>query len=149
MTVKFTLEFPTIDEAIAALTKLSADPGTVAANAVSEINTRTPVIEAPKTEAPKPKAEKTASPPAAAASSQPETVAAPPASSPEASASVPAAESVDYPTLQKAVFALAGKSREAAAAVAASLGVKTFKELDASKWGEALAAVNAKIAELG
>jgi hypothetical protein len=51
-------------------------------------------------------------------------------------------ESVDYPTLQKAVFALAGKSREAAGAVAAALGVKTFKELDSSKWAEALAAVN-------
>lgn len=57
-------------------------------------------------------------------------------------------ESVDYPTLQKAVFALAGKSRDAAAAVAASLGVKTFKELDADKWGEALTAVSAKMAEL-
>lgn len=36
----------------------------------------------------------------------------------------------------------------AAAAVAASFGVKTFKELDAAKWGEALAAVQAKVAEL-
>ena len=50
--------------------------------------------------------------------------------------------SVDYPTLQKAVFALAGKSREAAGAVAASMGVKTFKELPEDKWAEALAAVN-------
>lgn len=57
--------------------------------------------------------------------------------------------SVDYPTLQKAVFALAGKSRDAAAAVAQSFGVKTFKELDSSKWGDALDAVQAKIAELG
>lgn len=60
----------------------------------------------------------------------------------------PASIAADYPTLQKAVFALAGKSRDAAAAVAASFGVKTFKELDASKWGEALAAVQAKTAEL-
>jgi hypothetical protein len=57
-----------------------------------------------------------------------------------------AAPSVDYPTLQKAVFALAGKSREAAAAVAASLGVKTFKELDQSKWADALEAVNERLA---
>lgn len=64
-----------------------------------------------------------------------------------ASSSEPAG-SVDYPTLQKAVFALAGKSREAAAAVAASLGVKTFKELPADKWADALAAVNGKLAEL-
>lgn len=57
-------------------------------------------------------------------------------------------ESVEYPVLQKAVFALAGKSREAAAAVAASMGVKTFKELAEGKWAEALTAVNAKLAEL-
>ena len=62
-------------------------------------------------------------------------------SSPKPSASV-----VDYPTLQKAVFALAGKSRESAAAVAASMGVKTFKELDQAKWADALAAVNAALA---
>lgn len=54
--------------------------------------------------------------------------------------------SVDYPTLQKAVFALAGKSRDKAAAVAATLGVKTFKELPESKWAEALAAVNEALA---
>ena len=64
-----------------------------------------------------------------------------------AQAEAPAA--IDYPTLQKAVFALAGKSRDAASAVAASFGVKTFKELPADKWADALAAVNAKIAELG
>ena len=56
--------------------------------------------------------------------------------------------SVDYPTLQKAVFALAGKSREAAAAVASSFGVKTFKELPEAQWGEALGAVNDKLSEL-
>jgi hypothetical protein len=62
---------------------------------------------------------------------------------------VPApAAAVEYPVLQKAVFTLAGKSRDAAAAVAASMGVKTFKELPADKWADALAAVNAKIAEL-
>jgi hypothetical protein len=56
--------------------------------------------------------------------------------------------SVDYPTLQKAVFALAGKSRDAATAVASSFGVKTFKELPEAKWAAALVAVNAKLAEL-
>lgn len=66
----------------------------------------------------------------------------------EAAAPASTAAEVDYPTLQKAVFALAGKSREAAAAVAASFGVKTFKELPEAKWGEALAAVQAKTAEL-
>lgn len=64
-------------------------------------------------------------------------------SSPEASVEP---QAVDYPTLQKAVFALAGKSRDSAAAVAASFGVKTFKELDQSKWAEALFAVNIALA---
>lgn len=59
-----------------------------------------------------------------------------------------APSAVEYPVLQKAVFTLAGKSRDAASAVAQSFGVKTFKELDASRWGEALAAVQAKTAEL-
>lgn len=118
-----------------------------------------PTPAEPKAEAKKPKA--TPAPqPAAPAPSQPtaeaavadapaKSTAAPapqPSTAPAAAAS--SASEVDYPTLQKAVFALAGKSREAAAAVAASFGVKTFKELDASKWGDALAAVNAKIAEV-
>ena len=87
-----------------------------------------------------------------------ESVAAePPASTAAASSPAPApapaptaepAASVDYPTLQKAVFTLAGKSREAAAAVAQSFGVKTFKDLPADKWAAAFAAVNAKLAEL-
>ena len=67
---------------------------------------------------------------------------------PAAETSTSRASSVGYPTLQKAVFTLAGKSREAAAAVVASFGVKTFKDLPADKWADALAAVNAKLAEL-
>jgi hypothetical protein len=72
------------------------------------------------------------------------------ASAPAAPAASPASSSapVDYPTLQKAVFALAGKSREAAAAVASSFGVKTFKELGQDQWGAALGAVQEKLAEL-
>jgi hypothetical protein len=53
---------------------------------------------------------------------------------------------VDYPTLQKAVFALAGKSREAAAGIAAHFGVKTFKELPQDKWADALEAVQERLA---
>ena len=72
-----------------------------------------------------------------------------PVAAPEpAPAPAPAVSSVDYATLQKAVFALAGTSREAAAGVAASLGVKTFKELPEGKWAEALGAVQEKLAEL-
>lgn len=57
-------------------------------------------------------------------------------------------ESVEYPVLQKAVFTLASKSREKAAAVAASFGVKTFKELSEDKWFAALTAVNAALEEV-
>ena len=104
-----------------------------------------------KVEAPKPP--KPAATPAAA-----ETKAAKPAPAAESpsdpkpepvattSSEKPSASVVDYPTLQKAVFALAGKSRESAAAVAASMGVKTFKELDQAKWADALVAVNAALA---
>lgn len=75
-----------------------------------------------------------------------DTVAADPKPEPEATtSSAKPSASVDYPTLQKAVFALAGKSRESAAAVAASMGVKTFKELPEARWAEALAAVNAAL----
>lgn len=79
-----------------------------------------------------------------------ESVAAePPASTAAAASPAPApAPAVEYTVLQKAVFTLAGKSREAAAAVAASFGVKTFKDLPSDKWADALAAVNAKLAEL-
>ena len=38
---------------------------------------------------------------------------------------------------------------QALARLATVMGVKTFKELDAARWPEALAAVNTKIAELG
>lgn len=65
-----------------------------------------------------------------------------------AEAPTEAPTAVDYPTLQKAVFALAALNREAVIATAGSFGVKTFKELDQSKWAAALEAVQAKVAEL-
>lgn len=77
------------------------------------------------------------------------------APAPEVTAEPQAAEApteaptaVDYPTLQKAVFALAALNREAVIATAGSFGVKTFKELDQGKWAAALEAVQAKLAEL-
>jgi hypothetical protein len=100
-----------------------------------------PVAAKPKADKPKaePKAEVAADPKPAAEPSTPEAPAAQIASS---------SEPIEYPVLQKAVFALAGKSRDAAAAVAAGFGVKTFKELPAEQWADALAAVNAKLAEI-
>ena len=107
-----------------------------AAAPAAEVKADKPKAEKPKAE---PKAEVAADPKPAAEPSAPE---APAAST--ASSSAP----IEYPVLQKAVFALAGKSRDAAAAVAAGFGVKTFKELPADQWGAALAAVNDKLAEL-
>lgn len=86
--------------------------------------------------------------PAKAAKPAPAPVAAPaPAIAAPAEAPAPAAApEVEYAVLQKAVFALAGRSREAAAAIAAHFGVKTFKELEAARWGDALEAVNERLA---
>lgn len=133
--VQITLHFVTLAAARAALLEI---PQT---SLVGGLSTEALPAAAVKIEAPKPvKAEKPAKVEAPVA----EAVAAPVVEEPAAPA---AATAVDYPTLQKAVFALAGKSREAAAAVAADLGVKTFKELTEDKWAEALAAVNAALAE--
>jgi len=117
----------------------ATSPGTAAKAAASE--TKTPASDTSPTTS-SAAASGAAEGNAAAGPSTQEAPAAQTASSGEAS------KSVDYPTLQKAVFALAGKSREAAAAVAASMGVKTFKELAQDKWADALVAVNAKLAEL-
>lgn len=77
-----------------------------------------------------------------------EVVAAAKEETPVVEAPTEAPTAVDYPTLQKAVFALAALNREAVIATAGSFGVKTFKELDQSKWAAALEAVQAKVAEL-
>lgn len=107
---------------------------------------------APQAPAPaKTKAEKTAAAPApAAAVPSPEPAAAvsappPPVSAP---ATVSAPPTIDYPTLQTAVFRLAELSREVVGAVAESFGVKTFRSLAPERWSEALAAVNAEIENL-
>ena len=130
--ITVTLTFRSIDEAVRALREI---PESALAGA--------PV--ATKDEVPAPKPSKTAAEPAVA---QPQ----PTAKHEEAPAPAAAADqsepAPDYPTLQKAVFTLAGKDREAAMAIARSFGVRTFKELPADKWAEALAAVNAKLAEL-
>ncbi len=63
-------------------------------------------------------------------------------------AEVKKAPTIEYTVLQKAVFALASISRDAVIELAASFGVKSFKELDAGRWDDALTAVNAKVEEL-
>lgn len=141
--ITVTLTFTSIDAAVRALREI---PESALAGAQ---------VEAPvaKDDSPDPKpvnasrASKTADEPVVA---QPQPTAKREEATAQPAADAPAetAPSVDYLTLQKAVFALAAKSREAAAAVAQSFGVKTFKELPAGLWGAAYAAVTAKLAEL-
>lgn len=114
-----------IRELVAAWSRLPTNPGT------AEVKKEAPIGVKPD---PKPVATK-ATPQAATP--------VPPASS-----ATPSGAAVEYADLQKAVFALARNSTTSAAAVATSLGVKTFKELPQERWAEALAAVNAKLAEL-
>lgn len=166
--IAVTLQFKNLEAARAALleiptSSLVGEPDADEAPAKKPVSAasgqRTAKADAPAktTSAPAPAAAsaETAAPASTAATAPQETAADPKPvaepSAPVAPAAQPASSTapVEYPVLQKAVFTLAGKSREAAAAVAASMGVKTFKELDQSKWAEALAAVNAKIAELG
>lgn len=134
--IQVTLSFPDQAALVQFFTSVSA-PAPVAVKPGVALESGE-FIPAQEIKAPKPaKAEKAPAPTPAAAPTAPAPTPAPAASSSAA---------VDYPTLQKAVFALAGKSRDKAAAVAATLGVKTFKELPESKWAEALAAVNEALA---
>lgn len=131
--ISITLNFKSIEAARAALLEipLSALAGGEDSKQAAEVKpakTAKPAKQEPVQEA-APAPEVTAEPQAA-----------------EAPTEAPTA--VDYPTLQKAVFALAALNREAVIATAGSFGVKTFKELDQSKWAAALEAVQVKVAEL-
>lgn len=134
-----------INALIGVWSKLNATANAKAA-AVPEVE-----VQADKPKADKPKVEKDKAEPKPEVAVDPKPVAEPStqeAPAAQTASSSEASPSVDYPVLQKAVFALAGKSRDAAAAVAAGFGVKTFKELPADKWADALATVNDKLAEL-
>lgn len=156
--IQVTLNFVSVEALRAALLEIP-ETSLVGSNATATV-TLPPKTEPDTAKVTAKKSSTPAATPAAAAPTQPTAEAVVETAAPEKTAAessptaepvadaAPASTAVDYPTLQKAVFALAGKSRDAAAAVAASFGVKTFKELDASKWGEALAAVQAKTAEL-
>ena len=69
----------------------------------------------------------------------------PTTSSPKPEESAASGETVDYPTLQAAVFKAAKINKAATLAVAGELGSATFKELAPALWGEALAKVQALI----
>lgn len=142
--IPVTLNFINVDAAIRGLREIPQNllvgemPGEVKPTTVAEAVER--VEKAPVEKKP------TAAKPAAA--STPPTAEKPAAPEQKAASSESAPASIEYPVLQKAVFALAAKSREAATALVAEFGVKTFKELPAEKWADALAAVNAKLAEV-
>lgn len=154
--ITITLNFKSIEAARKALLEIPASA--LVGGPEPEAELERPNIEAPKPAAApaaasgKATAKGGAAPGKTAAEKAPSAEsakAAPPASTAATGdAAVAPAPAVEYAVLQKAVFALAGKSREAAAAVAAGFGVKTFKDLPADKWADALAAVNAKLAEL-
>ena len=141
--IQVTLNFP--DQA-ALVAFFTANTGAVSAPEKAAVADIKPGKSKPAATPAAPVAAPAASPePAVESPSDPKPAPAATPAAPAASSTKPA-DSVDYPTLQKAVFALAGKSRDSAAAVAASFGVKTFKELDQSKWADALAAVNTALA---
>lgn len=122
--IQITLTFPSVDAAVKALREIpeSALTGTPA-----------PVPVAPVPAAPAPVAPMV------------EVVAPTPA--PVAPA--PAAPTVEYADLQKAVFDLVARDRDAAARCVKQMGVRTFKDLPADRWAEAKALVDAELATLG
>lgn len=148
--VTVTLTFSSIAEAVQQLAKLGAGAiGVVApageGNAQAANKPQDKPKPDPKPEQAKPKESAPAAD--AGASAAAETKAD--ASDQKAAAAGDAAEEpLAYEVLQKAVFALAGKSKAAALEVNASFGVKTMKDLPEARRREALAAVNAKLAKL-
>lgn len=147
MSVQITLNFASAAEAAAALNRL-VGPKTEAEAALAQ---PLPGKETAKPEVakdPKPKAETTAKPTAAAKT---ETPAATPASAgtdqtdaPDKGETAP----LEYEVLQKAVFKLASKDKARIPPLLAQFGVTHFKEVPAEKRAEALAAVNEVIAAL-
>ncbi len=137
-----TATFDNVDEALRFLAHGAGNRGPIGAT-VERTDKPAPAPAKPKAEKPDPAPPAPA--PAAAAPVPAPSVSAPP------SASAPKAAEVDYTTLQKAVFKLAGipgTGHRAATEMLAALGVKTFKDLDSSRWAEALFAVTAKTEEL-
>ena len=134
--ISITLNFKSIEAARAALLEIP-----LSALAGGEDSKQAAEVKPAKTAKPAKQEPVTAS----------EVVAAQDAKAEQQAAEAPTKEqpaAVDYPTLQKAVFALAAINREAVIATASGFGVKTFKELDQSKWAAALEAVQARTAEL-
>ena len=126
-----------VRELIAVWSKLTAQ-----ANKVDKAPADTPVTAAGKpVKAKVEAAAKAADTPAVTAPAQQEPAQSAPA------ADSPSEPAVDYPTLQKAVFALANaKGRDAVIGLMKdTFGVGSAKELKPEQWADALAAVNAAL----
>lgn len=143
--IQITLNFATVEAARKALNEI---PESLLIGALPTPKTEVvkSTVEVAKERAPKPtKTVEEAPAPAPAPAVEPPAPTAPIA---KAEVKADAAPEIDYPTLQKAVFTLAGKSREAAKAVAEQFGVENFKSMPKEMWAKAHDAVQAKIAEL-
>jgi hypothetical protein len=127
MPVTVTLTFDTIDAAIAYLTGAKKDQPPGKRSGASPAPSPHTVVQ--------PISDQPAAPEKSTAPTEP-----PPPTAPAAD--------VPYADLQKAVLALHKRDPSATVAVAKSLGVKTFKELPAERWGEAKAAVEKAAAAL-
>jgi len=136
--VQITLSFPSVAQALAALSKLD----------VPSPQLSFPEIELVEAPAPKPsRAAKSASPaPVAEPVAAPAPVTAPPAEAPApVAAPAPAAAEpapVQYADLQKAVLQLYKLDRAKTQQIAIDMGFESFKVMPADRWAEALAAVN-------
>jgi hypothetical protein len=146
--IQVTLSFNSIAAAVAELSKI--DPAALSATHATEVVTKEPQVgkPAPATQA-KPAAGKTTAKAAdapASTASAPAPVAAQSAETAQpASTAAEAAPTIDYALLKAAVFELSGKNQPKLAEIAASFGVKTFKDLAPAKWADALAAVKAAL----
>ena len=143
--IQITLNFATVEAARNALNEI---PESLLIGALPTPKTEVvkSTVEVAKERAPKP-TKTVEEAPAPAPAEEPPAPTAPIAKAVEET-KADAAPEIDYPTLQKAVFTLAGKSREAAKAVAEQFGVENFKSMPKEMWAKAHDAVQAKIAEL-
>lgn len=141
--IQITLNFATVEAARKALNEI---PESLLIGALPTPKTEVvkSTVEVVKERAPKPTKTVEEAPAPAPAVEPP----APTAPIAKEEVKADAAPEIDYPTLQKAVFTLAGKSRDAAKAVAEQFGVENFKSMPKEMWAKAHDAVQAKIAEL-
>ncbi len=156
--IQIKLQFATLAAAVAALARIDADAlvhGDMPPNAKISHTPLPEIVPPPAVSAEekaavlgtkpvKPKASSAAAQTATPAATQPSVATA------RTDAPEPGAPTVDYATLQKAVFKLAAApgGRQKCTELCTALGVASFKELPAERWADALAKVTAASAEV-